>query len=100
VYLCNQTAGYGGIREWLGGLFEPVVTAAGDPLRQELEAGGARLKDELAAGGRELEEQLAAGGQELQAKMKMGETELVQKASDAVVLAGAGILAVYLFMRK
>lgn len=83
--------------EWLGGLFEPAVSAAGDPLRHELEAGGAQLKRELEAGGGQLKRELEAGGAELEAGMKVGESQVTQKATDAVVLAGAGVVAVYLF---
>lgn len=90
MYLSHTRApGYHGILEWLGEKLQPAVSKAGDPLRRELEVGGEELKH-----------QLQTGGEELEARMKMGETEVVQKASDAVVLAGAAVLGIYLYMRK
>lgn len=105
------TLGYGGVMEWLGGLFEPAVTAAGDPLRQELEAGGAELERRMAAGGQQLRDELAAGGADLQREleeggarlrreMTAGEAQIKRTAADTIVLAGAAVIGLWLVLRK
>jgi hypothetical protein len=94
------TIGYGGIMEWLGELFQPAVSKAGDPLRQELEAGGAELQRELQAGGDQLRRELEEGGEKLRREMAAGEAKIKQTTADTIVLGGAAMIGLWLYLRK
>ncbi|HUT75172.1 MAG TPA: hypothetical protein VM221_10125 [Armatimonadota bacterium] len=95
------TLGYGNwFTDWLGEKFQPIVTKAGDPLRTELETGGAKLKGELAAGGRELQEELERGGAQLRREMAAGEAKIRQTTADTIVLGGAAMIGLFLWVRK
>lgn len=94
------TLGYGDIWSWLyeqSGAKESVVEPQIEEIerrvttvaRRELETGGAALK-------RELEE----GGAQLRREMTAGEAQLKRTAMDAVVMSGAAVIGLWLYLRK
>lgn len=79
---------------------QPAVAAAKETLTTHLESGGRELQSQMAAGGAQLKRELAEGGAQLKYEMAEGERKLKQTVGDTIVLGGAAMIGLWLYLRK